>query len=128
MARDPLDLGRRERQLMEVVYRRGRATVGEVLASLPDPPSYSAVRTMLGKLERKGLLRHVADGARYVYVPTTPKAAAQRTTLRRVVRSLFDGSTSRAVTALLDLRADDLSEEELDALAARIEALRGEER
>lgn len=119
-----LELGTRERQIMEAVYRLGRATVSEVRAELPDPPSYSAVRTMLGKLEAKGRLGHREDGPRYVYFARVPKEDAQRSTLRRIVSSLFDGSTERAMTALLELDGDGMDEAELERLQAVIEALR----
>jgi len=96
-------LGRRERQIMDVVYRLGQATVGDVVAQLPDPPTYSAVRGMLRYLENKGHLRHSSDGARYVYEPTVPHAQAQRSALRHLVRTFFRGSKAGALTALLDL-------------------------
>ncbi|HVH09061.1 MAG TPA: BlaI/MecI/CopY family transcriptional regulator, partial [Gemmatimonadales bacterium] len=87
MARSPSDeFGRRERQIMDVVYRLGRATAGGVTAQLPDPPTYSAVRAMLSYLERKGHLRHSRDGVRYVYEPTLPHADAQRSALQHLVR------------------------------------------
>lgn len=120
----PGKIGSRERQIMDAVYRRGRPGVREVLEELPDEPHYSTVRTMLNKLVEKGHLRRVAAGRRYVYVPTTPKAVTQRRTLRNVVRNLFDGSTARATTALLDLDAQGFSREDLDDLAHRIDALR----
>src|SRR5882724_13513323 len=97
------EFGRRERQIMDVVYRLGRATVGDVMSHLPDPPTYSAVRAMLRYLERKGHLRHNRDGLRYVYEPTVPHGEAQRTALRHVVRTFFRGSRPGAVAALLDL-------------------------
>jgi predicted transcriptional regulator len=108
-----LTLGNRERQIMDVLYRLGRASVSEVLADLPNPPSYSAVRTMLGKLERKGHVRHVADGPRYVYLAARPRRAAQATAVRRILRNLFDGSPQRAVAAVLDV-SEAISDEELD--------------
>jgi predicted transcriptional regulator len=121
-----LDLGRRERQIMEAIYRRGRATVAQVRAELADPPSYSAVRTMIGKLQEKGLLRHELDGPRYVYRPTVPVEEIAPSTLRRVVASLFGGSTTRAVSTLLDLAGEDLSPRDLDLLAELIERRRRE--
>ena len=115
-----LDLGGRERQIMDALFQRGRATVAEVLAAIPDPPSYSAVRTMLGKLERKGLVRHLVDGPRYVYLPATPIKRAQTSALSRVVRRLFDGSAERTVAAVLDLSGD-LSDAELDRIEQLID-------
>ncbi|HSL71451.1 MAG TPA: BlaI/MecI/CopY family transcriptional regulator, partial [Longimicrobiales bacterium] len=87
-----LNLSRRERQIMDAVYARGQATVAEVQEDLPDPPSYSAVRAMLGKLERKGYLRHEEHGLRYVYVPTLAREAVQETALDRLLQTFFDGS------------------------------------
>lgn len=98
-----LDLGRRERQIIEAVFRLGRATVGDVLAELPDPPSYSAVRAMLGKLERKGYLRHVVDGPRYLYLPAVPTSRARLTAMRNLVDTFFQGSAESAAVALLGM-------------------------
>lgn len=121
-------LGARERQLMEVVYRLGQASVRDVVAELPDPPHYSTVRTMLNKLEEKGHLWHEEQGRRYIYFPTTAKSETQRNALKRLVRNLFDGSTARTMAALLDLD-ESLGEREIAELQARIEELReGEER
>jgi predicted transcriptional regulator len=115
-ARHTLDqLGRRERQIMNVVYRLGRATVGDVLANLEDPPSYSAVRTMLRYLESKGYLRHDAEGRSFVYIPVVRQATAQRSALRELVRTFFGGSKARAVAALLEI-PDNLSDQDLDRL------------
>ena len=94
---------RRERQIMDVVYARGRATVAEVLEGISDAPSYSTVRTLLRLLEEKGQLRHEQDGPRYVYVPTVAREKARRSALRNVLATFFDGSTEEAVAALLDL-------------------------
>jgi len=125
MGRSPyLDLSRRERQIMDAVYRLGRAGVSEVRGEIPDPPSYSAVRAMMGKLEDKGHLRHVQDGARYVYLATQPRGEARETALRRLVRTFFDGSPSKAVAAVLDLSDEALSEAELDELAQLIDEAR----
>lgn len=119
-----LDLGRRERQIMDAVYRLGRASVAEVRDALPDPPGYSAVRAMLGRLEAKGYLTHEEDGPRYVYVPTLPREEARESVLARMVRTFFDGSAAKAAAAMLDLEATRLSESELDELAERIERAR----
>ena len=108
---------------MDAVYRLGRPGVGEVLEELPDPPSYSAVRAMLGKLEAKGLLRHEQDGPRYVYEATVPAEEARETALLRMVRTFFDGSAAKAAAAMLELE-EELTDAELDALSARIEDAR----
>ncbi len=121
-------LSRRERQIMDAIYARGRATAAEVQAGLPDPPSYSAVRAMLRKLEGKGHLRHVADGPRYVFVPRVPRSQARSTAMAGLVRTFFDGSISRAVAAFLDEGSAELTEEELARLGAMIEQARRGER
>lgn len=119
-----LDLSRRERQIMDIVYRRGRATASEVLADLPDPPGYSAVRTMLRRLEEKRHVAHEQDGPRYVYRATVPSDAARETALQRLVRTFFGGSASNTVAALLDLQSGELSDEELERLAELIDQAR----
>ena len=108
---------------MDAVYRLGRPSVAEVLGELPDPPSYSAVRAMLGKLEAKGLLAHAEDGPRYVYQATIPAEEARESALERMVRTFFDGSAARAAAAMLDME-EELTDAELDTLAARIEEAR----
>lgn len=122
------ELSRRERQIMDVIYREGRATAAEVRAGLADPPSYSAVRAHLRTLEEKGHLRHEEDGPRYVYHPVTPRTEATASALRRVLRTFFDDSTEKAVAALLDLGAGELGDEELTRLSAMIEQARREGR
>lgn len=125
MGRSPyLDLSRRERQIMDAVYRLGRAGVADVRAEIPDPPGYSAVRAMMGKLEDKGHLRHEQDGARYVYLATQPRGEARATALRRLVRTFFDGSPSKAVAAVLDLSDGEMTQAELDELADLIDEAR----
>jgi predicted transcriptional regulator len=113
-------LSRRERQIMDVIYRRGRATAADVHADLPDAPSYSTVRALLRVLESKGHLRHTPDGPRYLYAPTVPLERARDSALRQLVGTFFDGSTEAAVAALLDLNATRLSESELNRLAGLI--------
>jgi predicted transcriptional regulator len=113
----PSDLGRRERQILEAVYRLGRASVADVRGELPDPPSYSAVRGMLNLLKDKGHLRHEVDGLRYVYLPVVAAAEARRTALAHVVRTFFAGSTADAASALFDLPDGRLSREELAQLS-----------
>lgn len=120
----PLDLGRRERQIMEVVYRLGRATAAEVLGGLPDPPSYSAVRGMLRLLEGKGHLRHTREGIRLVYLPTVPVDDAGETTMRHVLNTFFAGSTAAAIAALLEASDEPPSDTELDALQRMIDQAR----
>jgi BlaI family transcriptional regulator, penicillinase repressor len=113
-------LSRRERQIMDVIYRLGRATAADVHDALPDRPSYSTVRALLRVLEGKGHLRHVEDGPRYVYSPTVPRERARESALRQVVSTFFGGSTEAAVAALLDLSAARLSDSELNRLAGLI--------
>ena len=126
--KEQINLSRRERQIMNIIYRRGRATAAEVLDDLPDPPSYSAVRALLRLLEQKGHLMHQQDGARYVFKPTVSRERARQSALSQVVRTFFDGSTAKAVAALLDLSRSKLSEDELDRLADMIDEARKEGR
>jgi len=109
---------------MEAVYRLSEATVGDVRSELADPPSYSTIRAMMGKLEAKGRLKHRPDGPRYVYSACVPREDAQRSTLRRIVDNLFDGSTERTMTAILDLDGSELEADELERLQRRIAQLR----
>ena len=118
-------LGKRERQIMEIIYRRGRATVSEVLGELPDPPSYSSVRAMLRYLEDKGQLRHEEVGPRYVYLPTARTQDVRGSALSHVVKTFFDGSVSTAVAALLDSKP--LTGEEYARLSRLLEEARRKE-
>lgn len=127
-AQTHLDLGRRERQIMEAVYRRGRASVGDVLAELPDPPSYSTVRAMLGKLQRKGYLRQEQDGPRYLYLPAVPREKARRTALRNVLNTFFNGSAEQAVVALLQMADTELPADVVARLGERVRRARKEGR
>lgn len=122
------NLSRRERQIMDIVYRQGQATAAEVLEALPDPPSYSAVRAMLRILEEKGHLKHEQQGPRYVFLPTLPREKASRSALKQLVQTFFDGSTEQAVAALLDLSGSKLSSDELDRLSELIDQARKEGR
>lgn len=126
-ARHP-QLSRRERQIMDVIYRLGSASAQDVRAGLPDPPSYSAVRALLRVLEEKGHVRHHADGPRYLYSPTVPREKARRSALRQMVQTFFDDSPPDAVAALLDLSGGDLTDAELDRLQALINDARREGR
>lgn len=119
-------LSRRERQIMDILYRLGRATAGEVMSELSGSPSYSTVRTQLRVLESKGHVRHEEAGLRYVYVPALPRATARKSALRHVVDTFFDGSTEKVVAALLGGEAARLSDEELRRLADMIAKARKE--
>jgi len=125
---DVLDLSRRERQIMEVVYRSGRATAGDVLQGLPEPPSYSAVRALLKILEGKGHIRHVLEDGRYVWLPTVPRDRARRSALQSLLQTFFEGSAEKAVAALLTQSKSKLSEDELERLARLIADAREEGR
>jgi len=119
------DLGRRERQIMDVIFSLGQASVKEVHESLPDPPSYSAVRTMIGHLEKKGLLKHYRDGLRYVYSPTDSQRSASQSAVSHLIKTFFKGSIGHAAAAILDSESANLSEEELCRIEAIIEQARG---
>jgi predicted transcriptional regulator len=121
-------LSKRERQIMDVVYRLGRATAGDVRAELPGEPSDSTVRTQLRVLEEKGHLRHEEDGLRYVYLPVVPRHAARRSALKHLVDTFFDGSHAKLVTTLLGTDTSRLSDEDLDRIAALVDAARKESR
>lgn len=121
-------LSRRERQIMDVIYRLGQATAQEVVDNLNDPPSYSAVRGLLRILEEKGHVRHRQDGPRYVYQPTVSREKARESALKQLVRTFFQDSPKEAVAALLDMFAAKLSDDELDRLAEVIARARKEGR
>ena len=124
----PDELGRRERQIMDVVHRLGEASVAEVREALPDPPTYSAVRAMLRWLEDKGYLTHVADGLRYKYRPTVSPATARRTALRYLIHTFFEGSASKAAASLLELPDAKISAADAARLTELIKKARSEER
>lgn len=122
-----LTLSRREREILEVIFAIGEdASAEEIRERLSDPPSYSAVRAMLAKLEAKGAVKHKEKGLRYVYSPTMPRRTARKSALRRLVDVFFEGSKEQAVTALL--HDEKWSEDELDELARQIERVRNERR
>jgi predicted transcriptional regulator len=122
--RPHLDLSRRERQIIDILYTQGRATAAEVQQALPDPPSYSAVRAMLRILEDKGHVRHEQDGPRYVYLPTVARDNAKKSAMRHMLQTFFEGSAEQAISALLDDQSARLSEAELDRLARLIAGAR----
>jgi predicted transcriptional regulator len=121
-------LTKRERQIMDVLYRMGRATAADVLAALPGTPHYSTVRTQLRVLEEKGHVRHESDGLRYVYVPTLARHTARKAALRHLVDTFFDGSAAGAVSALLGRDAGRLSGDELDRIEELLRSARREEK
>lgn len=118
------DLGRRERQIMDILFRRSSATAAEVLADLADPPSYSSVRSMLRLLEDKGYVRHEWDGPRHLWRPTADPATARRSAARHLLRTFFDNSMEDAVAAMLGAAEKPLTEAELDRLGRMITAAR----
>jgi len=120
----PANLSRRERQVMDILYRRGRATASEIQDGMTDAPSYSAVRTTLRILEDKGHLRHQEEGPRYVYMLKVTREKATQSALRHLVETFFDGSAEKAVLTLLDSSASSLSEEELGRIEQMIEKAR----
>jgi BlaI family transcriptional regulator, penicillinase repressor len=123
-----MQLGRRERQIMDVVYRRGQASVSEVRGDLPDPPSYSAVRAMLGLLEDKGYLRHRQQGLKYVYLPADDTSKVRSSALEHMVTTFFGGSPELAVAALLEMQDTKLSAKEKQYLSHLIKKAQQEGR
>src|ERR671915_639148 len=123
---DQAALTRRERQIMDILYRRGRATANEVLEDLPGTPHYSTVRTQLRVLEEKGHVTHEEDGIRYVYMPALPRRAARKSALRHLVDTFFDGSAEQVVAAVLGGEGAKLSEEELDRISELVAEARKE--
>ena len=121
---DPLS--RRERQILDILYAKSSATAAEVRESLPDPPSYSAVRALLRILEEKGHAKHETQGTRYVYLPLVPRESARNSALTRIVQTFFDGSAAQAAAALVD--SGSLSQEDLSRLSALIDRARKEGR
>ena len=119
-------LTRRERQIMDVLFRRGRATAADVMADLPTGTTYSTIRTQLRVLEQKGHVRHEQDGLRFIYMPAVARRAARKSALRHVVETFFDGSPEKAVAALLGGEATKLSEAQLERIAEIVEKARKE--
>ena len=122
--RDPLQLGRREREILEIVFRLHEASVGNVMDQMAEPPAYDSVRTMLRLLERKGFLKHRQEGTKYVYRPTQSKSSASKSALTHLMATFFENSVADTMAAALDLESDDLSDEELARLQALIDKAR----
>jgi len=120
------NLSRRERQIMDILYQRGRASASEIHQALPDAPTYSAVRAKLRVLEEKGHIRHEEEALRYVYVPTMPRDTARKSALRHLVSTFFEGSVEDAMAALLDLSSVKLSPAELDRIQGIIDQAKKE--
>jgi BlaI family penicillinase repressor len=123
----PNPFSRRERQILDILFARGQSTVQEVREALADAPTYSAVRGLLRVMEEKGHVRHVREGARYVYAPTQARAGAAKTALRQVLHTFFGGSVERAVATLLSEADGRLSDAELSRLSALIAGTKSEE-
>ncbi len=121
-------LSRRERQIMDVLYERGRATAAEILAALPDPPSYSSIRALIKVLEDKGHVKHQEDGPRYVFTPSVPRAKARHNAVKHLLQTFFDDSAGEAVASLLGLSAGKLKPEELDKIEELIARAREDQK
>ena len=119
-------LSRRERQIMDILYRTGKASASEVREAMPDAPGYSAVRAMLRVLEEKGHVKHQAEGLKYVYVPTVAQDKAKRSAVKHVLDTFFSGSAEQIVAALLDVSATRLTRDELDRMSELIEKAKRE--
>ena len=126
--RGPALLTKRERQIVDALYRLGRATAAEIMEAVPGAPTYSTIRTQLRVLEAKGHVRHEEEGLRYVYMPTVPRSTARKSALKHVVETFFDGSSAKAVAALLGGEASRLSDEDLDRIAEILKSTRGDVR
>ena len=124
MATPSAAMSRRERQIMDILYARGRATAVHVMEGMTDAPGYSAVRTLLATLESKGYVRHERNGAKYVFIPIVTPQKAGRSALAHLIRTFFDGSRGRAAAALLNVGPAQFSDEELDELAGLIDKAR----
>jgi predicted transcriptional regulator len=124
MAQKHSRLSRRERQIMDILYRRGGSTVADVIENLPDPPGYSAVRALLRILENKGHIKHEQDGTKYVFLPTVNREKARRSAIAHLLQTFFEGSAETAVATLLDVSSSRLSEAELSRLAKLIDKAR----
>jgi len=121
-------LTKRERQIVDALYRLGRATAAEIMAAVPGAPTYSTIRTQLRVLETKGHVRHEEEGLRYVYMPTVPRSTARKSALKHLVETFFDGSSAKAVAALLGGEASRISDDDLARIAEILNNARGDGR
>lgn len=121
-------LTKRERQIVDALYRLGRATAAEIMAAVPGAPTYSTIRTQLRVLETKGHVRHEEEGLRYVYMPTVPRSTARKSALKHLVETFFDGSSAKAVAALLGGEASRISDDDLERIAEILKNARGDGR
>jgi BlaI family penicillinase repressor len=119
-------LSRRERQIMDILYQRGRASASDVREAMPDAPSYSAVRAMLRILEEKGHLKHQEEGLKYVYAPTVARDKAKRSAMQHLLDTFFNGSPEQIMASLLDVSSTRLTREELDRMSAMIDKAKNE--
>jgi BlaI family penicillinase repressor len=126
--RAPALLTKRERQIVDALYRMGRATAADIMAAVPGAPTYSTIRTQLRVLEAKGHVRHEEQGLRYVYMPTVPRSAARKSALKHLVETFFEGSSAKAVAALLGGEASRVSDADLDRIAELLKNARGDAR
>jgi predicted transcriptional regulator len=126
--KNPHDLGRRERQILDVIFQLGEASVADVLEQLPDPPAYDSVRTMIRLLERKKLVRHRRVGTKYVYRPTQSHESVSRSALAHLMQTFFQGSAAETMAAIFDVSSNDLTDDELQRLEQLIEQARKEGR
>ena len=124
----PTLLTKRERQIMDALYRLGRATAAEIMAAVPGAPGYSTIRTQLRVLETKGHVKHEEQGLRYVYMPTVPRHSARKSALKHLVDTFFDGSSGKAVAALLGGEASRISDEDLERIAELLKTARSDTR
>ena len=124
----PAQLTKRERQIMDVLYRLGRATAAEIMDGVPGAPGYSTIRTQLRVLETKGHVKHDEQGLRYIYMPTVPRHSARKSALKHLVETFFDGSSAKAVAALLGGEAARVSDEDLERIAELVRDARSESR
>jgi predicted transcriptional regulator len=126
--KDSSQLGRREREILDIVFRLGDASVNDVMAQMAEPPAYDSVRTMLRLLERKGFVKHRQDGTKYVYRATQSRTSASKSALSHLMATFFENSIADTMAAALDLQSDDLKDEELQKLQRLIDKARKEGR